>query len=223
MFQTAMAIGGSVSLNNGATITNKSVTTSSTNFLGSTIMSGGPVVINGAGQTQVSNGSGGLQNSSTSGNIQNDIADNNSQMSFSNLWNNFFSQSKSTVQSSANQSYNSSNISGATGKTIWTSDLSLNSNMTIGSTSSPVILIVNGTFNSTGTVTINGLLYVMGSAAMNGSTTINGLFATEGAFNSNGPLTINYNPGILTGAGSINSNTNTVYSTVPANVQEQFP
>lgn len=224
MFQTAMAVGGSVSLNNGAVISNGSVTTSSANFSGSTIMSGGPVVINNGGKTQVSNGGGGFVTSSNSSGIAADISQNNSNVTSANLWNNFFTQSKATVQSTADQTYNSSNINGATGKTIWTSDLSLNSNTTIGAQTSPVILIVSGNLNTSAAFTMNGLLYVTGSVALNGSSsTINGLFANEGALNTNGPTTIVYNPGILTKSGGINSNSTTVYSIVPSSVQEQFP
>lgn len=227
VFQTAMAVGGSVSLASAVTVRNGSVTTSSGNFPGSTIMSGGPVVIN-SGGTQVSNGGGGYITSSSPGNIQADISQNNPQAISSNLWNNFFNQSKATVQAGANQTYNSSNIYGASGTTIWTNDLNFNNTTgsgTIGTTTSPVVLIVNGNVNTSGTitVTINGLLYVTGSVAFNASTTnMNGLFALEGAFNANGTTNIYYNPGILTGSGAINTNATTVYSKVPSNVQESF-
>jgi hypothetical protein len=225
LYQTAIVIAGSVSLNNGTVVSNGTVTPTSGNFSGSTVMSGGPTVINGTGITQVSNNSGGLQTSSTSAAQLNDVMANSNKIVPGSLWSSFFSQPPGVVQAGANQTYNSSNINGATGQTIWTSDLSLNSNTTIGSPTSPVILIINGNLNSTAALTIYGLTYVMGSAALNGSnTSINGLFAIAGALNTNGsPVNINYNSGVLTKSASINPNSTQSFSIVPANSQEKFP
>src|SRR5690606_2063941 len=110
---------------------------------------------------------------------------------------------------------------GATGQTIWTGSLDLHGG-TIGTTSNPVILIVNGDFNTWSGTVFNGLVYVTGTVTIHGNTIINGLFAMEGGFNSNGALTVNYNPAILTSAGNTNTNSRITYSPYPSSSQEQI-
>lgn len=222
IYQTAVVVSGSTSLGNSATIVNSSVTSTSPNFSGSTILCAAGVVINGTGQTQVSNGAGGLVTSSNSSLINADISQNNAQASSATLWNNYFTQSKATVQASANQTYNSSNINGVTGTLIWTTDLTLSSSTTIGSAASPVILIVNGNLNTSSILNIYGFLYVIGSTALNGTTTINGGIALENVLNTNGPTTVNFNSGILNLASSLTNTEKTTYSFVPTYSEEVF-
>lgn len=170
------------------------------------------------GVTRVSNGAGGLVNSSTSSGLQADISQNNTLADSSTLWNKFFNQSKA----SANQTYNSTNINGATGKLIWTSGLNLNTATTIVSTTAPVILIVNGNINTSATFNFYGFLYVIGSTAFNSTTVVNGALVMEGPLNTNGSVTVNLSPSALDLSSKLTSTTFYNYSFVPTYLQELF-
>lgn len=224
-----LATAGSISLTGNAVVTNSSVTSSSSNFTGSTIFSGSNVVFNGNGATQVGNGSGGLVTSSQSGgNIKADVVQSSSTVNSSNLFGYYFKQSKAVVQANSNQTYNSSNINGVTfqsagQKVIWiNSYFNVAGPTTIGSPSSPVIIVVNENANLSGQVTIYGLLYVINGLTMSGQATINGLVAVEGAVNNSGNATLNLNTGILSTLGPyLNSSLN--YNSRPAALQEVIP
>ncbi len=222
VYQAGLIVGGTASIGSGGVITNGSVTSSSANFPGSTIIAAGGVVLNGTAETQVSNGSGTLVNSSTSSALQADISQNNALANSATLWNQFFNQSKATVQASANQTYTSANINGATGQLIWASSLTLSGSTTIGSPTAPVILIVNGNINTSSNFTLYGFLYITGSAAFNAVTTINGALVMEGPLNTNGSVTINLSPSALNLASKLASTTFNTYSFVPTYLQESF-
>ncbi|HEX2548917.1 MAG TPA: hypothetical protein VHM20_03750 [Gammaproteobacteria bacterium] len=222
VYQAGLIVGGSASIGSGGVVTNGSVTASSPNFPGSTIMAFGGVVLNGTAVTQVSNGSGTLVNSSVAGSLQADVSPNNPLADYTTLWNKFFTQSKATVQASANQTYTSANINGATGQLIWTTSLTLTSATTIGSATAPVILIVDGNINTSGSFTLYGLLYVTGSVAFNSTTLINGALAMEGPLNMNGSVTVNLSTSALSQAGKLTGSTSHIYSFVPTYLQESF-
>jgi hypothetical protein len=225
VYETPFIVGSGVTLVGGASVTNSSVTKSSANFPGSTIVAGGSVIFLGSASTEVSNGSGGLTVSSSVLGLGVDVALNDSNISSATMWNDFFTQSAATVQANANQSYNSGNINGATGQTIWmNSYTTLLGSTTIGSPTSPVILIVNGNLSVLlGSLTVYGLLYITGSiTSLVGSITVNGALAIQGGLGSIGNITVNYNPSILNRAAGSNSSAKTTYSIVPANTQEQF-
>lgn len=222
IFGAALIVGGNVTLSGGPLISNPTVTTSSSNFAGSTILSGGTVTISGSGKTQVSNGSGGFVASSSKTGLAADVQQNVTQVNSANIWSNFFSDTKANIQASSNQTYNSSNINGANGITIWTGDLSLGNSVTVGTASSPVILIVNGNFTMSGNSVVWGIVYVVGSFSPSGGPVINGVLAIEGALSTNGGFTLNYNPSVLTLAGNNNPNSKIVYSAKASSFQEQF-
>lgn len=226
IYQTAMMIGGSVSIGPGGVIRNGSVTSSSAGFQGSTIIAGGGVVLNGSsptyGQTQVSNGAGAFVVSSIPGNFQADIIQNSSLANFTTLWNKFFTQSKATVQAAANQSYTATTVNGQTNQLIWMSNLNTSSTLTIGSPTAPVILIVSGNMNINNPFTFYGFLYGIGSVAFNSTVNITGGFVSESALNMNGSVTITLDPAILNQASNLSGATTHSYSFVPTYLQESF-
>lgn len=225
---------GSVSLTGNASITNTSVTTGSSNFAGSNIVSSSNVVLNGNAGTYVSNGSGGLTQISQAGQpFGQDIIQNSSLFNASNLFTSVFNQSKATIKASANQSYTNTTISGATyqsagNKIIWMdAGLNISGNMTIGSPTSPVILVANSNVNISGNVTIYGLLYVTQGLNLSGNVTIVGFTAVEGAVNSSGntQITYAYNSNVLQNLLSQSSNINASYTYIKpiASLQEIIP
>jgi hypothetical protein len=184
-----------------AAIYNAGVTLSSPDYAGSSIQSGGDVKLNGAAATYVSNGSSGWTLSSTSSNILPDIQEYNTNITSANLYTYYFDAPLTTIYSIADHTYSKSNLSGVAGKTVWIdSDLKLTGNKTynIGTQSQPVVLIIDGDFDTSGSTTINlyGLIYVTGNMKINGSATINGqgALAGEGEAKINGSMVLNLNP-----------------------------
>jgi len=219
----AVVVGGNLSIANNTIIQNGSATAQSNNFSGSTLISGGPTSINDSAITQI-NSSSGLVTSSNSGGLAGDVMA-NAAITPSAMFALFFNQSESAVQASANQSYNSSNINGAVGQTIWiTGAFNLTSSTTIGSPSSPVILIVNGNVALSGNVIIYGFLYVAGGNGLttNSTTSIIGGLAVEGAANLNGNTTVSYNSAILSQLNTLNSSSNKGYNSSLNNLAETF-
>jgi Tfp pilus assembly protein PilX len=226
-------VGSVITMTGNSSITNSSVTTSSSNYLGSNITSSGSVSLNGSSSTYVSNGSGGTVVSSDSHvGLSGDIQQNVTAFNAANLFTFVFGQSKTTVKSNANTSYNSGNLDGATfasagNKVIWIEgDLNLNSNLTVGTSASPVILVVNGNLSTQGGITINGLLYVIGNLDMRGNSTINGFVGIEGNTTSNsGNSSVNYDSGIISSllTQSNNITSTNKYVQPPAWLQEVLP
>jgi len=197
---------GNITIQGNSSINNSSVTSSSSNYPGSNIVSAGNVVLKGSAITTISDGSGGNTPSSDKNTTNPDVQENSTAFSTSNLFTTIFNgQSKATVKSNANTSYNNaSSLNGATfasagNKVIWVnSPLSISNTITIGSTTSPVMVVVNGDVNVTGGVTIYGLLYVSGNFTMNGNVVINGIAAIEGATSkTTGTSSINYDTSVL--------------------------
>ena len=91
-------------------------------------------------------------------------------------------QSQSTYYANGN-SVNYNSLSG----TVWiNSGISISGNSTIGSQSSPVLLIINGSFTGSGTVTMYGVLYVMGATTISGHFTLNGGLVSQGSITMSG-------------------------------------
>lgn len=218
----SMAVAGTVAASNNIIIQNASATGQSNNFSGANIVSGGPTNLNNSAVTQI-NSSTGLVTSSNSSGLAGDVMT-GAAINSSNLFALFFNQSKATVQAGANQSYNSSNINGAVGQTIWVNGaLTLNGNNTIGSLSRPVILIVNGNVTLTGpTITIYGFLYVIGSLNTSSTVSIIGALALEANANLTGNTTVSYNSAILSQLNTLNSSSNKGYNSSLNSLAEAF-
>lgn len=181
-----------------------------------TIISGDDVTISGSASTVLSSGT-----SSTTGNIQADVQQANSTISntsTSDFFAGYFGVSASTIKNNVNHYYSSNSsqnysntLNGLIGTSIWIDQLggsaNLSGNVTIGSSSSPVLMIVNGNLNITGNVVIYGFLYVMGQTTTDilGNVTVNGGVVTQSDLRLSGSVDIDYNPTILSNLRSQSS------------------
>lgn len=109
-------------------------------------------------------------------------------MSASALFSSIFGMS--TAQMQAQSTYyansNSINFNALSGKVWINSNVSISGNSTIGSATNPVLIIINGNFTGSGTVTIYGLLYIMGTTTISGNLTLNGGLISQGAITMSG-------------------------------------
>ncbi|MEM4724523.1 MAG: pilus assembly PilX N-terminal domain-containing protein [Candidatus Hadarchaeum sp.] len=118
----------------------------------------------------------------------------------------FFGDTKENVKNSADLRINcngtcNTELSGHTGKLIYvTGNTQISSNLTIGSPTAPVVLIVDGELKITGNVQIHGIVYctaiVWDNTGM-GTVNIYGGAVAEGSFTGNGTPTITYDTGVL--------------------------
>jgi uncharacterized repeat protein (TIGR02543 family) len=203
----ALVAVGQVSLTNSSSVRNPSVAAlTSSNFAGSTIISGSNVVLNNGADTLIANG----VVASTSGNFLADIVQNNSSITSSTLWSYLFTQLRSDTYAgllasgSVITNCNTYNFANASG-TLWLNCSNFNptSGTVIGSLSNPVILIVNNNVNLSNNVTIYGMLYVTGGISASSSFNIYGLLASEGSVSMNNADTIEFNSQVLTTLGLI--------------------
>lgn len=211
------SVQGNITLNNSASLNN-----TQSNF---NIKAGSNITFKNSSQTTTSSGVG--SNSSGLGNdaVQNDSA--TASMTSSDFFQSIMGVSQSTAQSHATSTYtNSENTSynflnGVTGATIWINQTdntaTIDGTTVIGSPSSPVILIINGTINISNTAVIYGLVFVLGSnqtLTLKESAMINGEVATTGNISLKNSASINYNTSVLNALpsiGGISSN----YAKVP--------
>ncbi|WP_373973907.1 hypothetical protein NT239_09590 [Chitinibacter sp. SCUT-21] len=101
-----------------------------------------------------------------------------------------------------------SNYSGCAkscGKIIWLNNPGNNLAGTFGTLDDPVIVIINGSVDTSSNFTINGLLYVSGSLTTNGNQTVNGAISVAGAYNSQGSIDIKYDKSIFDAAKKIHA------------------
>ncbi len=208
-FIPALTSMGNVTMSGAVSVTNPSVMTTSADFTGSTICSGGSVILNGlAAATKVLSADGsGLIISSDMNHIRGDIIQ-NAPITASGLFGIFFCQPKAQIKANFFIYPTVANINGVSGQAIWYDDSLIyngNLNVSIGSPSNPVVLVVDGnlTFNGSGNVTIYGFVYVTGALFVNGPVNLQiiGASAVEGTAVSNGALgEIVYDSGVLTKA-----------------------
>lgn len=192
---------GSVSLAGNTTVVNT--------FNNSTVVSGSTVGMSGSSQTALNTGV-----SSTPGNIRSDITSNNSTLaneSTTDLFASYFGVPSATVKSNIAHYYSnssdtnySSTLSGLTGTSIWIDQTTgtqaqLSGTITIGSSTNPVLMVVNGDLKITGTVTIYGLIYVIGATTTDvlGHVDIIGGVISAGSVTLTGSTTLNFNPTVL--------------------------
>jgi len=207
---------GSISLSGSSTITNT--------YGSTTLQSGSTVSLSGSSSTVLNSGT-----SSTAGNIRSDIQSNSSGLSSqtsSDFFSSYFGLSESTVKSSVDHYYTNNvstnyggTLNGMTGTSIWIDQTggtaTINGNNTIGSSASPVLIIVNGNVNFTGTVTIYGYIFILGSSTsdLTGNVTIVGGMASTGNLSGSGSLNVTYNPTVLSNLQ--NSSSMNYYAKVP--------
>lgn len=198
----ALIAAGSISLTGNSSINNSTVSSlTDPKIKGSTIASGGPVVLNGNANTTIGNGTV----VSSANKIGADINQNDSSINLSTLWGYIFTQSKTSVKNSSTTTivgnccnYDFANATG----TIWVTCNNFNpsGNTTIGTLANPVVLIIDNNANISGNLTVNGLMYVTGCLSVTGNASANGMVAVEGAINLNGNGSINYNYQAISGA-----------------------
>ncbi len=179
-----------------------------------TITSGGAVSLSGSSKTTTSTGG------SSPGNIGSDIQSNNPSLqgiSSSNFFQQFFSSAASNVQSAMAHVFSSATgatLSGLTNTSIWVNNsVSLSGNVTVGSATAPVLLIINGSLSISGTVSIYGFVYVTGSTSISGNTNIVGSLATAGAVSLSGNIKITYDSTIMNTVA--NNTLGNTYSKIP--------
>lgn len=208
---------GSVLLNTGTrAVTSKGVVTVSSNgevintATNQTILSAMNVTLSGSGETVTSSGG------STAGNIGPDIQANNAALASTSV-NNFFASffgttSTSNVKAQMAHTYSNSTdtdysatLNGMNGTTIWIDQTngttaSITGNTTIGTSTNPVLIIVNGSLSMVGNITVNGFIFIIGTSGittLTGNLAINGAIASSDTFNMSGNSQVSYDPTIL--------------------------
>ena len=188
---TPLVTRGSVSISGNVSVTNT--------LTDLTVWSGGSVSFSGSSDTQTSSGTGSDKNYTGA-----DVTENDGQLSSissNDFFESFFGQSRASVKAMATTVLSSTgsenyknDLSGLNDQIIWIEQdggtASVNSNITIGTPSKPVTLIVSGTgdFKLNGGVTIYGIVYVDfnwansggGNAEIYGSAIVNGDFSSTG-------------------------------------------
>lgn len=191
---TALTTKGSVAMTGNATITNTSTNNA--------INSASTVVLGGSAATVISGGGTGIQQNNTA------LA-NTSQSDFFATY--FGTTNTAKIQNSVGHYYSnssntdySSNLSGMSGTSIWIDQTagtaSISGNTTIGSSSNPVLIIVNGTLSLSGNVTIYGFVFVIGTAGittLTGNTSIIGGMATSDNLSMAGNISLTFNNSVL--------------------------
>lgn len=206
----------SVSMTGNANVRNTTST--------STIVAGLDVSIGGSATTILASGI-----SSTSGNIKADVQQNVTSlqtMSQADFFATYFGVPMATAKTNSAHFYTnststnySSTLNGMTATSIWIDQTggtaTINGNVTIGSATDPVLLVVNGNIDITGNVTFYGFLFVIGEASTDilGNVTLNGAMAGQAPINLTGNVNINYDSAVLTQVK--NKSTTSYYAKVP--------
>jgi Tfp pilus assembly protein PilX len=212
--KNAMVTKGALTASGNTTVTNTSYT--------NTIESGGALTASGNFKTVLAGGGG-----STTGHFGSDIQQNVTTLantSNSDLFADYFGMSTTQFQAKAgttltNNSNYATALNGVNGTTIWINQTSgtatFSGNTTMGTASSPVILVVNGNLSISGNFTLNGFMFVIGAATattdISGNVTINGGFVATDALNFSGNGNITYNSAVL---AAVQATTN-YYAKVP--------
>ena len=190
-----------IDVNGNTNIINRGVTVTDPHFAGSTLRTGANFKVYGYAATYVGNGSGGTVFSSDKDLIKSDIKQYDTSIKKADMYSYFFSQPLSTVYGIADHSYTMDNVSGVKAKTVWIDssvNLQYTNDITLGTPSQPVVLIINGNLNIIHTTKIKlyGLIYVIGDINLNGSVNIvgNGAIVTEGQAKLRGTTVFDLNP-----------------------------
>lgn len=173
-----------------------------------TIEAGGAVSMTGSSETILSSGT-----SSTPGNIQSDVQQNMSSlasMSDTDFFNSFFGLSPANIKNSVAHYYTNNNntnygstLNGLNGTSIWIDQTggqaTLDGSTTVGTSSNPILLIIDGNVKFTGNVTIYGYVYILGTSTtdLSGNVTIIGGMATTNQLSATGSIQVIYSPSVL--------------------------
>lgn len=197
--------------------------------LGSASLKGSADIENNEGNTTVIAGSSISYQGSASSTSQNSTSNKNttgtdikpndatlSGMSADTFFQTYFGTSVANVKNSTTYYYSGASVpslNGITNASIWIEgDYTNSGGDTIGSTSAPVIMIVNGNFTLNGGTTIYGFVFVYGTfSTQSGTPNIIGGFATSGNLDLGGSPIISYSSSVLT----IATNTTGNFAKVP--------
>jgi Tfp pilus assembly protein PilX len=204
----ALVSKGTLSMSGNTTVTN-----TQTN---NTLEAGGSVAGNGNFKTITGNGT-----SSTSGNYSADIQQNVTSLANTanaDLFSGYFGMTEAQYISKAAHTYtNASNyattLNGLTGTTVYINQTSGSANFsgsaTIGTPSSPVLIVIDGNLNISGNFTLYGFIFVNGASStttnLSGNITIIGGVATTDNVSASGNLNVTYNNAVLNGVQSSTS------------------
>ncbi len=214
---TPLTTKGDVTMGGNATIRNTNSNT--------TVQSAGQVDISGSAKTVLSSGT-----SSTAAQIKSDVQQSVSSLqsiSTSDFFATYFGVPAATVKNNMEHYYSnssdknySSSLSGMSGTSIWIDQTggtaTINGITVIGSSTNPVVMVVNGDLSMRGIVVIYGFVYVVGDSSSTdilGSVTINGALVTQSDLKLTGNVTVNYD---ATALGNVKNQTAlTYYAKVP--------
>ena len=205
---------GRIALSGSTTVTN-----TQTN---NTIEAGSSVTGSGSFKTVTSSGT-----TSTSGNFGSDITQNVSSLantSSGDLFSDYFGMTEAQYIAKAGHSYsNNSNyattLNGMTNTTVYinagTGSANFSGSATIGSASAPVLIVIDGNLNISGSLILYGFIFVNGASTattnLSGSINITGGMATTNNISASGSINMTYDNAVL---GNV-QNSNAYYARVP--------
>lgn len=176
--------------------------------LDTTIWAGGDVTLTGSASTTISSGT-----ASNSSALASDVVANDPSLtapSGESFFQNFFGVSKSQIKDTSDLIFSnstgtnySSNLDTQQNKVIWIDQTAgnavVNSGITIGSPTEPVILIVDGDFQINGDLVFYGVLYVSKGIEVvgGGNAEVHGVMISEQDITLNGNLVIDYDSTLL--------------------------
>ncbi len=184
-----MTIQGSVTLSGNAQVNNLTGST--------TVITGSSLSMSGNADTNTA--TGGSNAGHTGSDVQTNVASVAS-MNSAAFFAQYFAGGSAALKNSANYYYTSNyaNANGITGASIWVDQsASYGGNTTIGSSLSPVVLIVNGNLSVSGNFTVYGFVYVIGNFTSSGNAVVNGSLAVTGTMTGSGNDQTNFNSTIL--------------------------
>lgn len=219
--QNSVSSRGNVTLKNNATVNNLTG--------GTTIVSGGTVDIKNNAQTVLSSGV-----SSTASLTKSDVVENNSSLSGMTdtaLQTLYTGMALTSFQSLAASSYTgtgsgdyTSAVSGQTGKIIYINQggssgtITTGNNLTVGSATSPVIIVVIGNISLGNGLTIYGNIYATGNIDVGNNSTVNGLIFATGNLTLSQNSTVN---GAVVAGGTTTFAANNIVINYSASVLNQ--
>ncbi len=225
---TTSSSGSSFNFTGDAVIYNPNVLLNGTGFSGANIITSGSMNWNTSGSNDPTTKVGNNVTASTgSGSNQKaDVKTSSTLFNSGNFFSQYFTQSFSTVRSNAianNTFYtNSSSLINLTNNVIWfDGNLTLSSGY-IGSSSAPVLLIVNGNLTMSNSAAITGFVYVVGTTTLSNNARITGSLASAGNISLTDNATVKLSLSVLTKTNQMSGNMNTQYNPSPVTMQESF-
>jgi Tfp pilus assembly protein PilX len=189
-----------IALSGGTTVTNT--------ITNQTLEAGSSVAGSGSFKTVTSSGT-----TSTSGNFGSDITQNVTSLantSAGDLFSDFFGMTEAQYTAKVAHTYTSNSnyattLNGMTGTTIYinagTGSANFSGSTTIGSPTAPVLIVIDGNLNISGSLTLYGFLFVHGASTattnLSGTINITGGIATTDNVSASGTLNMTYDNAVL--------------------------